>query len=274
MDRRRLILKANIVCLLIITFLSLQFMRGWYEFRKDSNREILAEKVLYEIRYSEKKPLSYYSIIEKRNLFGAARQTKSRNVKAAQVSGFRLRGTAVLKSGGGYAILEDSTGGQRLCMLGDTVGDAKLVMVEWQKVVLRDSDGEKTLAMVSPVSTQSNTIQKKEIIQTVENKHILSRSFVEGAVANANQILTQVRIKPHFVSGIAEGYWVGNIQPGSIIEGMGFQNGDIVKKVNGEIMDSPEKIFQVYQQVQETGAVVIDVERDSTIVTLTYEIRD
>jgi len=83
-----------------------------------------------------------------------------------------------------------------------------------------------------------------------------------------------VRVKPHFVSGIAEGYWVGNIQPGSIIEDFGFQNGDIVKNVNGEVLDGPEKIFSAYREIQETGVVVVDVERDNKIITLTYEIRD
>ena len=274
MNRRRLIPKVNIACLLIITFLSLQFMRGWHEFRKDPNRKIPAEKVLSEKKHSERKPLSYYSIIEKRNLFGETCRSEFRVVKSAPVSGFRLRGTAVLNSGGGYAILEDTKGEQKLCMLGDTVGDGKLVRVEWERIVLRSSDGERTLAMVSPVSTETNTIQKKEITQIVKNKHVLPRSFVNGAIANANQILTQVRVKPYFVSGISEGYWVGNIQPGSIIEKMGLQNGDIVKSVNGETLDSPEKIFQVYQQVRETGTVSVDVERDGTIVTLTYEIRD
>ncbi len=274
MNRRRLILKVNIACLLIITFLSLQFMRGWHEFCKDSNRKIPAEKVLSEKKFSERKPLSYYSIIEKRNLFGETCRSEFRDVEGAPVSGFKLRGTAVLKSGGGYAILEDTKGEQKLCMLGDTAGDWKLVSVEWERIVLRSSDGERTLVMVSPVSTETNTIQKKKAVRIVENKHVLPRSFVDGAIANANQILTQVRVKPYFVSGISEGYWVGNIQPGSIIEKMGLQNGDIVKSVNGEILDSPEKIFQVYQQVRETGAISVDVERDGTIVTLTYEIRD
>ncbi len=277
MNRQRLILTVDVVCLLVIGLLSVHLAQGWHEYREDSGGKALAEGVLYEKAGVERKPLSYYSVIEERNLFGETHASASREVEHGAASAFRLRGTVLLDSGGGYAILENLADGmQGLHRLGDRFGDFSLVSIKWGRVVLKDSGGEKVLAMVSQPSGEESRIpiKKDEIEQVVENKRIISRSFVEKAAANANQILTQVRVRPHFVSGVSEGYWVGNIRPGSIIEEMGFQNGDIVKKVNGQDMNSPEKIFQLYQEIHETGLVVIDVERGNQIKTLTYEIRD
>lgn len=279
MNQRRLVLTLNIGTAVIIGLLSLQLVRGWCGFRTESAREILSEKVLYERKDTERKPRSYYSIIEKKSLFGVARGSRPHRVERGATSSFRLKGTVILSSGRGYAILEDlATSAQRLYKLGDKVGNFRLVSIKWRKVVLRSSGGEKVLVMVSPQAPDIGSVQKEEkdkkVKQIAENKRIISRSFVQDAAANANEILTQLRIKPHFVNEISEGYWIGNIQPGSIVEEMGFRNGDIIKKINGEAVDSPEKILQVYQEIQKTGAVVVDVERDSRTETLTYEIRD
>ena len=277
MSRQRLILTVDIVCLLMIGLLSVHLALGWHEYQEDSVREAPASSVLHEKADAGRKPLGYYSVIEERNLFGETQASAPRKVEREAASAFRLRGTVLLDSGGGYAILENlANGAQMLHRLGDRVGDFSLVSIKWGRVVLRNSGGEKILVMVSHPSGKESRIpsKKDEIEQIVENKRIISRGFVEKTAINANQILTQVRIRPHFVSGVSEGYWVGNIQPGSIIEEMGFRNGDIVKRVNGQDVDSPEKIFQLYQEIRKTGLVVIDVERGNQIKTLTYEIRD
>ena len=277
LSRHRLVLAVDVVCLLVIGLLSVHLALGWHEYREYSCREAPAEGVLHEKADVERRPLGYYSVIEERNLFGETHASAPKKVERGAASAFRLRGTVLLDSGGGYAILENlANGAQRLHRLGDRVENFSLVSIKWGRVVLKDSGGEKVLAMVSQPSGEEGRIssEEDEIKQVVENKRIISRSFVEKAAANANQILTQVRIRPHFVSGVSEGYWVGNIQPGSIIEEMGFRNGDIIKKVNGQDMSSPEKIFQLYQEIHKTGLVVIDVERGNQIKTLTYEIRE
>ena len=270
MGSRKLI---NIILLLVIAFLSFQLIWEIGKGRKDFYAESFPEEVSLEM--PEEKPLSYFSVIEERNLFRISKQPELRIVEKGAIPGFRLRGTVVLGSGGGYAILENlSTEMQELHMVGDKVGGLRLVSVEWGRVVLRSSSGEKILAMVSPRQKKPSAVKVVKKVETVKNKRIIARSLVDEAVANANQVLTQVRVRPHFVSGISEGYWIGNIQPGSIIEEIGFQNGDILKKVNGEVLDSPEKIFSAYRQVQETGMISIDVERDNRVLALTYEIRD
>ena len=270
---------VNIILVSVVVFFSFKLIyevregRKAFDMETSSSGESLTEVTL-------KKPLSHFSVIEERNLFGISKQPEFRTVERDVIPGFRLKGTVVLESGGGYAVLENlNTKMQELYMVGDRIGELRFVSVGWERVVLKGCGGEKILAMVPPGKDELPPVKiadkvREKKVETVGDRRIIARSFVEESVANANQILTQVRIRPHFVSGVSEGYWVGNIQPGSVIERVGFQNGDIVKKVNGEAVDSPEKIFRAYQEIHETGVIAIDVERDGRIVTLTYEIRD
>ena len=283
MNRKRLIIAIDVVSVLVIVLMSFQLAKGWCEFRQNPGRKILTEKAVFEKGDAGKKSLKYYLVIEKKNLFGEAKLSQKGPEKHSPAAGFKLKGTVILDSGKGYAILENlSSGVQELYKLGDRVESSTLAQIEWENVILDGSEGEKILTMAN--STSVNTAgeqkngkekeKKRAILQTVEDKRIISRSLVQGTIADANQILTQVRVKPYLVSGISEGYWVGNIKPGSIIEQMGFENGDIVKRVNGHVLDSPEKIFQAYQEIQKTGTVFVDVERNNQIRTLEYEIRD
>lgn len=281
MNRKRLIIAIDIVSVLVIVLMSFQLAKCWCG--QGSCQEILAEKAVFEKEDAGEKSLKYYLVIEKKNLFGKAKSYQSESGKHFSAAGFRLKGTVILDSGKGYAILENlSSGVQELYRLGDMVENSTLAQIEWGNVILDGSDGEKilTFANLLPANTAGEQKNGKEeekkdaVLQTVKDKRVIPRSLVQGAITDANRILTEVRVKPYLISGISAGYWVGNIKPGSIVEQMGFENGDIVKKVNGQILDSPEKIFQVYQKIQATGTVCVEVERNNQLEILEYEIRD
>ncbi len=283
MNRKRLIIAIDVVSVLVIVLMSFQLAKGWCGFRQDPCQKVLAEKAVFEKGDAGEKSLKYYLVIEKKNLFGKAKLYQSEPGNHSSAAGFRLKGTVILDSGKGYAILENlSSGVQELYKLGDRVENSTLAQIEWGNVILDGSDGEKilTFANLLPANTAGEQKKGKEegkknaALQTVKNKRVIPRSLVQGAIADANRILTEVRVKPYLISGISAGYWVGNIKPGSIVEQMGFENEDIVKRVNGQILDSPEKIFQAYQKIQETGTVCVEVERNSQLKILEYEIRD
>lgn len=262
----------SLVMFFVAALLLFEFVREIKQDVRGYGTEGISEEALFQ-ETVEDKPVGYFSVIGERNIFGASGRISGRG--GSVIQGFRLRGTVIYESGGGYAILEDAaTGKQELYRLGDRFAGFILASIEWGKVVLKGAGGEKVFTFCSDPAKGFRRERVVEKVETAGSKHIVPKSLVEKAVSNTNKILTQVRVKPHFVSGIAEGYWVGNIQPGSIIEDFGFQNGDIVKNVNGEVLDGPEKIFSAYREIQETGVVVVDVERDNKIITLTYEIRD
>lgn len=65
------------------------------------------------------------------------------------------------------------------------------------------------------------------------------------------------------------GFKLVNVQPGSIYEKLGLLKGDIIKKFNGQIIDSPEAAKGIYEKLQKSPSKVeIVIERDGTEQTL------
>jgi general secretion pathway protein C len=105
------------------------------------------------------------------------------------------------------------------------------------------------------------------------NRFLVNREDVTAAVGNINQFMTQARIKPHFVTGRPSGFSVSEIQPGSLMEKLGLQNDDVIKKVNGEAITKPEEVFQAYSQLQRDSNIEVEIERGNRSEVFRYEIR-
>lgn len=115
--------------------------------------------------------------------------------------------------------------------------------------------------------TAPESVTKEDSLQTI------SREEINKNVENLNQFMTQVRLRPYFVEGKPEGFMVSQIAQGSLLERIGLRSGDILKGVNGIPIDSPEKAFEVYQQLKEESTIVLDIERNKTLQTLTFNIQ-
>jgi general secretion pathway protein C len=85
--------------------------------------------------------------------------------------------------------------------------------------------------------------------------------------------MTQARFRPHFVMGRPGGFSVSEIQPGSLMEKIGLQNNDVIKKVNGQLITNPEEVFKAYSQLQRDSNIEVEVERGNRSEVFRYEIR-
>ena len=79
----------NVGLLLVIAFLSFQLIWEIRKCRKGSYTETFPEKVSLQI--PDQRPLSYFSVIEERNLLGVSKQPEIRGVERGAIAGFRLR---------------------------------------------------------------------------------------------------------------------------------------------------------------------------------------
>ncbi len=55
---------------------------------------------------------------------------------------------------------------------------------------------------------------------------------------------------------------------------MGLRNGDIIKSVNKQPVDNPEKAFEAYQKLKEESQIEVVVRRNNKDVTLRFDIND
>ena len=64
-----------------------------------------------------------------------------------------------------------------------------------------------------------------------------------------------------------------SIKPGSLLSKIGLMNGDVISKVNGYDINSPEKALQVYGLLKNEKNVSVDLTRNGQNKSISYSIR-
>mgnify|MGYP001382018024 CR=1 FL=1 len=68
------------------------------------------------------------------------------------------------------------------------------------------------------------------------------------------------------------GFKLFSIKPGSIYSKLGMKNGDVIQKINGYEMNSPDKALEIYQKLRDASSVNIDLLRRGQSVQMGYNI--
>ena len=108
--------------------------------------------------------------------------------------------------------------------------------------------------------------------QVDENNYVVPQARLEKTLSNLNEVATQARIVPSFKNGVANGFKLFSIRPGSIYSAIGVQNGDVITRINGYDINSPDKALEVYQRLKDARNIEIDLERRGQIVKKRYAI--
>ena len=228
-----------------------------------------------------KKSLGDYAVIYKRNLFNIEETTKP--VASAQPLSLKLKGTVVGVKEFTFCIIEDkSKRKEDLYQKGDKIQDMEVTDITANSVVLNRGtekivlyiDEEEKIKEKEPIAASKSIYPDlSDIEHPSENKWVVSREVVLQATRNISDIMSDFKIRPHFSSGKMEGFKIDDIKEESIVSAVGIKKGDIVRKVNGETIDSPKKIFDFYRNLERSPVIQLEVERGDTTEVLTYEIK-
>jgi general secretion pathway protein C len=107
---------------------------------------------------------------------------------------------------------------------------------------------------------------------TSENEYDISRAEVDKTLSNLNDVAMQARIVPAFKDGVATGFKLFSIRPDSIYSKIGIQNGDVIRRINGFEINSPDKALEAYSKLREAGRIEIEVERNGSVVRKAYNV--
>jgi len=112
-----------------------------------------------------------------------------------------------------------------------------------------------------------------EGVRTVApNRYEIDRKVIDSTLNDMSKISTDARIVPSFKNGVANGFKLFSIQPGSLYSSIGVENGDVIQRINGYEINSPEKALELYQKLRETSHVTIELERNGAPVRKEYSI--
>ncbi len=108
--------------------------------------------------------------------------------------------------------------------------------------------------------------------QLSENQYVVARSEINNALTNLSDLATKARIVPSFKNGVANGFKLFSIVPDSLYAKIGVQNGDVIRRINGYEMNSPDKALEIYQKLRDASRIEIELERRGEALRKSYSI--
>jgi general secretion pathway protein C len=69
------------------------------------------------------------------------------------------------------------------------------------------------------------------------------------------------------------GFKLFSIRPDSIYSKIGVQNGDVIRRINGFDLNSPEKALEVYSKMKDASRIEIEIERNGAPIRKSYNVR-
>ncbi len=177
-------------------------------------------------------------------------------------------------------------------MVGDKIQNADIIEIELKRVIINNNgrkeyiddeagDGSTHVAApaIPPVAVAANTRPPPSsgvgagIRETGQDTYEIPREEINKALGNLNDIAMQARIVPAFKDGVATGFKLFSIRPDSLYTKIGIQNGDIIRRINGFEINSPDKALEVYTKLKESNRIEIEVDRNGSAVRKTYNVR-
>jgi type II secretion system protein C len=222
-----------------------------------------------------------------------------------------LLGTSHLSGNRAFAIFEDDSGDQQVYRLGETIPNVgKLVQVGRNRAVIlhdghrvqveipKDGLGEPASGDDDDSDSDADTMPRRfrrrhlwspyirnpmnragspdakagGIRKLAPNQYAIERSAVNSNMQNMSQLFTEIRAVPDLQNGTSQGFTLSEIQPGSIFQQLGLEDGDILTAVSGQQVADPARAMQMLSTLQSRSSVTLNVLRNGAPVQLNYTI--
>ncbi len=172
-------------------------------------------------------------------------------------------------------------------MEGDDLDGSTIVEISRDRIFLMhkgqmeyiDGHGQEKAALGTGIPV--NTLEKAPgsgtlgsgIRATSANEYELTKDEIANMLSHFPELSTEVRFTPVINDGQSTGLRLFSIRPNSTIAKLGVQNGDVLQRINGYELNSPEKALELYTKLQEMGRIDLQLIRNGAPIHKTYFVR-
>lgn len=96
----------------------------------------------------------------------------------------------------------------------------------------------------------------------------LDRELVHRAMEDQAELMRSARIVPEMRDGVVVGIRLFGVRPGSLAWKLGFENGDLLRSINGDDISQPEQALRAYAKLREASDLYVLLERHGVPMTL------
>jgi len=169
--------------------------------------------------------------------------------------------------------------------IGDKVLGAEILEIQRERVIVLNSNRREYISNEPEVAGHAPPEPKRVgtdppstglgtgIRAISDSEYEIPRAEIDRTLSNLNEVAMQARIVPAFKDGQAQGFKLFSIRPDSLYTKIGIQNGDVIKRINGNDINSPEKALEIYSRLRDASRIDIEIERNGAGLRKTYNVR-
>lgn len=205
-----------------------------------------------------------------------------------------LLGTAMNSSTSGFAILEDlSTKKQTLYRIHETVPSVGMIaQIEKDRVLFRQGSQEEWLNLAigklstgfeRTISASAQPAAPRPVSRSIavlpvsqlssKGKRSIARQILIDTANNPAQVSQHARLVPWVVNERPQGILLEAVNHYSFYGQLGFQSGDVLKRINGVELHDPTVFASLFQQLKNERTINIDILRDDQPKTLAIDVQ-
>jgi type II secretion system protein C len=243
------------------------------------------------------RPRTYYDVIVQRDIFSRAAAPTPAPVENENLD-IALVGTSQLSGGRPFMIVETPDGEQSLYRLGQNIPNVGRVMsIEHNRAVVLHNGHRVALQIPNTMPEQTPGLHRRfmgprrfyrpgmrftpygslgpkvGVHRVSPTRYLIGRATVDRNLANMASLFSQIRATPNLRNGSSNGFRLSEIQPGSIFEQIGLQDGDVITGAQGEQVTDPIQAMVMLNSLRNSSAISLSVIRNGSPIRLFYSIR-
>lgn len=148
------------------------------------------------------------------------------------------------------------------------IDDSKVFLEAGGQKVALELYAKKTVAPVNPNAPGQDS-GGQQFTQTLSRAEVRQKVF-----NNMDNALQGLQAGPERVNGQIVGYRLITVRPQNILFRLGARSGDIVKRVNGQLLDSTQKLMSMWETIKNDPKITVDIERQGKNIKYDFNITD
>lgn len=135
--------------------------------------------------------------------------------------------------------------------------------------------GQPDVPKPTPTAPKPAESPKQEgIKQMSEWEYQIDRNRLNEELQDMGKLGRDARVMPNYDrdSGTYQGFKLIGVKPNSLYRAIGIRSGDVLLQVNGQELSSPTKALELFNQLQTSSNITIDIMRQGQKHTLVYKI--
>ncbi|MBL8933568.1 MAG: hypothetical protein JNM69_03390 [Archangium sp.] len=151
---------------------------------------------------------------------------------------------------------------------GDQVLGAEIVEIARNSITIRRANLLEELSIHRPASIPSIAF----VTPVTAQDYAVSRTELMTRLGDLYSLSKEVRVMPAFRDGQAIGFRFAGLAPDSAVAKLGLKTGDVIRSINGQPLDSMQRVLGLVGALEHTPEVLVQIEREGQLLTHRYRL--